>query len=58
MFYAPWMAHNPYLKNGQGELAPNGIGLRRGPEANRAEGPCGWSGAPQRRVTPSPPDTQ
>jgi len=36
-------------------MSPNGIGLRRGPEANRAEGPCGWSGAMQRRGTPSPP---
>ena len=41
------------LTIGQGELAPNGCHLRRAPEPNRGEGACGWSGAPQRRGTPS-----
>ena len=39
-------------------IAANGIGLRRCPEANRAEGQCGWSGAAQRRGTPSPTNDQ
>ena len=34
-------------------IAPNGCHLRRAPEPNRSEGACGWSGAPQRRGTPS-----
>ena len=39
-------------------IAANGIGLRRAPEPNQGEGACGWSGALQRRVTPSPTDTK
>ena len=35
-------------------IAPNGRGLRRAPEPDRGEGACGWSGAMQRRGTPSP----
>jgi len=44
-----------FLNNGQAKLAPNGIGLRRWAEPDRGEAQCGWSGAMQRRGTPSPP---
>ena len=39
-------------------ISPNGCHLRRAPEPNRGEGACGWSGAPQRRGTPSLTNTK
>ena len=42
-----WQAEAP------NQMSYNGCHLRRAPEPNRGEGACGWSGAPQRRGTPS-----